>query len=661
MKTLLCFCFILLTSLVHSAEIPLNDFVRHGDYLDMKISPDGNHLLARARADGLVGLFFLDAKTMKIVGGVRPRENDSIHSAQWINNERVVFQYAEKHSDFDTPMATGELYAVNIDGSKSEMLFGYRAGQSSGGSRMEKRKSTRATPYIISSLEGDDDNILIIEHPWSLKQNVLYDLRENKPVISKLNIYNGRKRKVETLSHPDATVLATSNGNVNFMSWSDNQNKVFSAYRKNADSDWVDLKTAFGTEQTFIPLTINQTSDKVYLKGRSGEQRFANVYELDLATGKLTEIFSDLDMDLISWSFDPVSNQPIMAYSHPNKTKYHYPNSDTPKIKLHKMLVEAFDNQTVIVTSQSEDGQFLLVHVQSDINPGEFYIFDTKAMNARFLWANRSWLDPRQMQPKQPFKFTTSDQVEVKGYLTMPQSEDSSKKPPMVVMIHGGPHGPFDRWEFDSEVQLLANRGYAVLQVNFRGSGGYGKVFEEMGYRQWGGKMIADINEATQFIIEQDKVDGNRICAYGASYGGYAALMSVIRAPDLYQCTIGYVGIYNLHYMYSESDTMQYIGGEAAIEKYIGRDTAQLNEFSPINHVDKIKAEVMLIHGDKDARVPVINANKMHTALEAQGKKVPYLNFGKSGHGVYDEEGRKELYQALLDFLDVNIGNAATN
>ncbi|MFT4790385.1 MAG: dipeptidyl aminopeptidase/acylaminoacyl peptidase, partial [Paraglaciecola sp.] len=651
MKSLLCLGLILLTNLAYSEDIPLKDFVRHGDYLDMKISPDGKHLLARAQSEGKVGLFFLDVQTMKIVGGVRPKDNDAIHSAQWINNERVVFQYAEKHSYLDKPIATRELYATNIDGSKSDILFGYHAGQKNRGSRIKKREDTQATPYIISPLEGDDEHILIIEHPWTIQNNKWYDLRLKMPIISKLNIYTGRKRKVETLGYPGATVLATTQGNINFMTWHDDQHQVFSAYRKDADSAWVDFKTAFGTDQTLIPLAINQTSDKVYLKGQSGAKALANIYELDLATGKLTEVFTDMETDLISWSFDPDNHQPIIAYSQPGKTKYHYAKSGGSTVKLHKMLVQAFANQTVMISSQSDNGELLLVHVSSDINPGEFYIFNTKTMDARFLWANRSWLDPREMHPTQPFKFISSDNVEIRGYLTLAETNNSNQKPPMVVMIHGGPHGPFDQWVFNSEVQLLASRGYAVLQVNFRGSGGYGKVFEEKGYREWGGKMIADINEATQLTIDAGKVDANRVCAYGASYGGYAALMTVVRAPDLYQCTIGYVGIYNLHYVYSQSDTMKYMGGKALIEKYIGRDNEQLNEFSPINHVNEIKAQVMLIHGDKDTRVPVINANKMHIALQAQGNKVPYLNFANSGHGVYDAKGRRQLYLGLLDFL----------
>jgi dipeptidyl aminopeptidase/acylaminoacyl peptidase len=226
----------------------------------------------------------------------------------------------------------------------------------------------------------------------------------------------------------------------------------------------------------------------------------------------------------------------------------------------------------------------------------------------------------------------------------------------MVVMIHGGPHGVRDYWEFDGEVQLFASRGYAVLQVNYRGSGGYGDKFEKAGYLQWGGKMIQDIIDGTRHVVETYSIDENRMCLYGASYGGYAALMTAVRAPNTYKCTIGYVGLYDLNYFYTESDVMDLMGGEAYLNKVIGTDKQQLNEYSPVNHADKIKANVMLIHGEKDSRVPVINAEAMLKRLQSKGKKVPYLNFSNSGHGVYDEQGRDTLYKGVLEFLDKNMG-----
>jgi dipeptidyl aminopeptidase/acylaminoacyl peptidase len=256
------------------------------------------------------------------------------------------------------------------------------------------------------------------------------------------------------------------------------------------------------------------------------------------------------------------------------------------------------------------------------------------------------------MAKTQSIKFTTEDGLDIYSYLTLPVNIDETAKPPLVTMVHGGPHAPYyDIWGFDGMVQFLANRGYAVLQVNYRGSGGFGKAFEEAGFRQWGGKMIDDITDATQNVVDQGLVDGNRMCIYGASYGGYASLMSVVRQPDLFKCAIGYVGVYNLEYMYTDSDITMRDKGENYLEMVIGNDKAELAKFSPVHFADKIKANVFLIHGEKDARVSVRNSEEMRDALIKAGKQVPYLNFSNSGHGVYDEEGRRLLYSEIEKYL----------
>jgi pimeloyl-ACP methyl ester carboxylesterase len=635
-----------------SAEIPVANFVKHGDYLDMELSPDGKHISARVRVEGRVYLVILDTATMKVVGGISPKSSDEIHSATWINNERFVYQFREAVYYSDSPLATGELFASNIDGSKSDMLYGYRAGESELGSRIAKRKATTATPEIISTLADDDRQILIVEYPWTLNEGTYYDTRKKNSTISRLNIYSGLKRKVETLPFPGAEPFANENGQVRFVRWKNENNDIEFAYRENDEAQWTSLENK--QAKTHIPIGINKNGEKVYFSGTVSEAEFSTLFELDLKTGTYTQLFSDLKADVQRYTWDEELDKPVIGFTFPDKVAYTYAAGTSKIANLHKQLVGAFSGQKVTITSQSEG--LALVHVSSDVNPGEYYLFNTVTNNADFLWANRSWLDPAEMASKQPLKFSTGDGLEINGYITLPSNLAAGKKAPMVVMIHGGPHGVRDYWSFDGDVQLFANRGFAVLQINYRGSGGYGKKFDRSGYLQWGGKMIQDIIDGTQYAVKNFAVDENRMCLYGASYGGYAALMTAVRAPDTYKCTIGYVGIYDLNYAYAYSDTMKAMGGEAYLNKVIGINKQQLNEYSPVNHVDKIKAKVMLIHGERDSRVPVINAETMLQRFESIGKKVPYLNFSKSGHGVYDEEGRDTLYKGVLEFLDKNIG-----
>lgn len=652
MKYFFIILFIFSSNII-AEELPLESFTKHGDYLNMDLSPDGEHIAARIRIDGKVNLVVLNTKTMDMIGGVRPRNNDEIHSAVWVNNDRLIYQYAETFLGSDQPTPTGELYAINKDGTNAQLLFGYKAGEMSTGTRIKKRKDVAASGELLSRIESEPHKILIIEYPWSIEGNVFYDRRTRSPIISILDIRNGKRRQQETIPFPGAQAHATSEGEVLFVNWSDENNRAKAAYRANDEAEWIEMDDADGT---FIPIGLSKNGEKVYLRATVGPKELNAVFELDVATGEKTQIFTDLEADISFLNWDPLTDKPAVAFTFPNKVKYHYTSEKSKTATYHKALIDAFGGKELSIQSQSRDGKLMLVHVRSSINPGEYYLFNTETNGADFLWANRSWLDPRQMQAKQPISFQSSDGLTINGFITMPKATDAETTHPMVVMIHGGPHGVRDSIHFDSEVQLLANRGYAVLQVNFRGSGGFGDVFDRAGQRKWGTGMIRDINEGANYAIENFPINGDKVCTYGASYGGYAALMTTVREPDMYKCAIGYVGIYDLNYAYSESDVVGNLGGIAYLNDSIGTNKAELDEFSPVNHADKIKAEVMLIHGDKDARVPVINSEKMLEKLEAAGKKVPYLNFSKSGHGVYDEKGRLELYGALLEFLDKNIG-----
>ena len=491
-----------------------------------------------------------------------------------------------------------------------------------------------------------------------MRGNVYYDDRVKQPIISKLNIHTGRKRKIDTLPHGSSRALATKNGQVKFMTWTDENGDLHSAFRDNNDAPWTPLGEAFEQAQGLTPLGLSEDSKSLYLSGRYSEEGIHTLYSLDLQSGEYTRIFGDHKTDIESVILDG-NGMPAVGITYPDKSAYEYAAANSRIKTIHKKLTQAFEGQTVNIASTTQDRKMLLVHVSSDINPGEYYLFDSDSLNARFVWANSSWIDPRTLQPMHPIAVPTEDGETLHGYLTLPPAAGQSKsaKPPLVVLIHGGPHQPGTRdfWRYDAETQLLANRGFAVLRVNFRGSDGYGTRFERLGYREWGGAMIKDINDAVRWTASQGLVDSQRICAYGASYGGYAALMSVVRAPDLYRCTIGYVGVYDLQYMYSESDIPNSWGGRTYLKRVLGTDAQQLKEYSPIHHVNDIKAKVMLIHGSKDKRVPEINSEVLAEKLEQANNPAEYLQYAQAGHGVFNEENRQELYQGLLDFLNEHL------
>jgi dipeptidyl aminopeptidase/acylaminoacyl peptidase len=227
---------------------------------------------------------------------------------------------------------------------------------------------------------------------------------------------------------------------------------------------------------------------------------------------------------------------------------------------------------------------------------------------------------------------------------------------PLVVIPHGGPFGIYDVWGFDTDAQMLAAAGYAVLQPNFRGSGNHGRAFEQAGAGQWGKAMQDDVTDATRWAIEQGIADPKRICIHGASYGAYAALMGAAREPELYRCASGYIGVYDLPLMHTRGDVQKRRSGETYLREWIG-PAESLRGVSPVNLAGQIKAPVFLAAGGEDQRAPIAHTERMQKALQKAGVPVETLTFKTEGHGFYDPEHRKEYYARLLAFFDKHLGN----
>ncbi len=277
---------------------------------------------------------------------------------------------------------------------------------------------------------------------------------------------------------------------------------------------------------------------------------------------------------------------------------------------------------------------------------------------ADHLLSRRDWFDPEAMAPVRSFSFKARDGMTLYGYLTIPRN--AGKNLPMVVLPHGGPFFVADQWQFDTEPQMLAAAGYAVLQVNYRGSSGHGLAYERAGKREWGGKMQDDVTDATHWAIDQGIADAQRICIYGASYGGYAALMGVAKEPALYKCAAGYVGVYDLPMMFGKGDIPQAYSGKAYLHDWIG-NPSELGKLSPARLASQIKVPVFLAAGGQDERAPIAQSEGMEKALRAAGVPVETLYFRTEGHGFYEQAHQQEFYNKLLAFLDRNIGAAAGN
>jgi dipeptidyl aminopeptidase/acylaminoacyl peptidase len=358
----------------------------------------------------------------------------------------------------------------------------------------------------------------------------------------------------------------------------------------------------------------------------------------------------------VIWSFD--GSEPIGAAFGAGVPQIRFFDGTHPHAVLLRELQDAFPGEIARVTSASRDGRTALVTVTSDREPGRFYVLDTASGDLKLLARSRPWLDRESLSETRPVSLQARDGVTLHGYLTLPRSAGGAAAP-LVLFPHGGPFGVEDTWGFHEETQMLAARGYAVLRVNFRGSGGRGRDFMERGYRQWGGAMQDDLTDATRWAASQAGVDGARICAWGESYGGYAALMGAIREPELYRCVIGMAGPYDLPTMYRWGDTQRSTWGKGFLETTLGTDQTALLAHSPSRLADRLKAAVMIVQGGRDPRVSPQHAREMKAAMEAAGKPFEGYFPPNETHGFFADKSRREYYARVLDFLDRHLRSPA--
>ncbi len=641
---------LLTTAAALAAEpLPIEYFTRDDDFGQIKISPDGTYLAATAGGAEFSALVFIDLANAEIEGGARAREGDEITDFEWVSDTRAIYYYGERFGGHEYVSNTGEIFAVNKDGKRNTILYGYRANNQHTGSRLGRRESSTATGELLSVLDGDDKHILILERPWARQGSTLYLDRDAAARITLLDVYSGDTDYRGYVPLKMAEVIVDLNEQVRFAIGYDAGANLAVIWKPEVDAEWTQFGLPGFVNDTVIPRRFTADGSGVFFTGIAAGESLDALYRLDLASRQVERLYRHPYAEIGAVVTDLADNSVIGVRVYSERPEYHWIDAEDPAARLYRMLQRAFPGKAVQVTSVTDDGKLAVIFVYSDVSPGDYYLFNVENNHAEYLRAARSWVDPRLMRPKEPVTLTARDDLTLHGYLTRPRDGDGPF--PLIVLPHGGPHGIRDRWNFDWEVQLLANRGYAVLQVNYRGSGGYGIDFREAGYGEWGAAMQDDLTDATRWAIEQGITEAGTICIYGASYGGYAALMGAVREPELYRCVIGHAGVYDLELMFETGDVHRWDLGQAFLERYLGEDPELLRKRSPVYNAARIQAPVMLIHGKADWRADYEHAVRMREALEDAGKTVEWLALGGEGHGIYNQDTRREVYGRLLDFL----------
>lgn len=654
-----CLMFAALVSIVGGtraaakpATANVADFVRAPDFSQVSLSPDGEFIAALAPRRDTPGqnlLVIFSTRTAKPLRTIKAGGYQLIGSYAWVGDHRIIATLAMQLNGLDTPQPTGELYGIDADGRHAITLFGFRADPHTE-TGIGQRQASDAAARLIGTVPGDAAHVLIATSAFDSSRTDIVDS------IERLNVLTGATRRLGAAPAANAGLLSDHAGQVRAAWASDDFVAPKLWTRPDNASPWVLRNDPSVSGQTLIPLGFDRSNQKLYL--RATQQRGPDAIALlDMRTGQRTQVYQGAfaDAETLLPTADDADYYAIFTAD--GRKGLHYLDGGAREAAITKALAGNFPGRLAYLSSFSRDGKHALIREVSDRNPGDYYLLDVASQQAHFLFSSAARIDPRRMHAMQPISLAARDGLALHGYLTQPSEPDSgSTRPPMVVLVHGGPFGVSDAWRYDPEVQLFASRGYAVLQVNYRGSGGYGGRFEGLGYRQWGQAMETDVLDATHWAVAQGYADPARLCIYGASYGGYAAMEAVVQEPDLFACAIGYAGVYDMRVQLDHSDTQQRDAGRRFLEHTMGHDRAALLAHSPLAGVDRIRAKLLLIHGGKDPRVPFRNFQEFTRALDQAHKHYIALPEPDEGHGFFVEAHRIAAYRAMVDFLDDSIG-----
>ncbi|KFN46808.1 alpha/beta hydrolase family protein [Arenimonas metalli] len=620
-------CLLALLTLAGSTlaqPLPPEAFLAPGDIADLIISPDGEHYAATVPLEDRTALVVLRRSDMKRSGYAMFKAETHVIDVNWVNDRQLVYSDARRMGPLAAPRVSGRLYKMNADGSDAAPVVTELA-------------------FLHHTLRDDDEHVQVIRQSAG-----------GSPRLVKLNVSTG-KFVGEQVKHPleHGSYHSDNAGVVRFASGYKDYEIRSRQFQRDPDGEWreINVEEETGVQLYFRGFSADNKTAYLIIEQDDGPDGF---YAYDMATGERTLVARHARADVGHVLRSPLDGGVIGVVYYAGKPEVKWIAPEDPFAKSLARVMRAFPGSYVTPTSYTRDGRTGIYFVSSDINSGEYYRVDHQTGEASFVIAANERHDPNVMAPMRTFTFKSRDGVELEGFVTVPR--DAGGKPvPLVVMPHGGPKGVFDRWGFDAETQLLASRGYAVLQVNFRGSGNYGRAFRESGNGEWGAKMQDDVTDATRWAIEQGIAAPGRICLYGASYGAYAAMMGLVREPDLYACGIGNVGLYDLVKMYKERSATRY--GRDYFDTALG--DVDLGTISPARLADRIRDPVLLGAGSLDETTPLEQTRAMESGLKAADAEPQVAIYDLEAHGYYQMKNRLDWARRVLAFLDAHAGQPA--
>ncbi|WP_144391694.1 alpha/beta hydrolase family protein [Pleionea sediminis] len=626
---------------ISAKALSIEDFAKNYQYKQAVISPNGKRVAVTYDNGESTRIYFFALPSLKQLGnhGLGANVPGEIF---WVNNDRIVVKVLHNLVQYEEPKYLGELYAVDYDGDNGKFIFGFRAHDP--GKRHSRRKANenKAWAEIIDVLKDDDDHILISSAEW--------DNRGAYPEVMTLDVYRGKTHRIAKSPARRAAFYTDENGKLKLAHSIDSERNQ-TLFVKKEDGGWKEIDKVSMGESFSIASVVGES---FYAFNNAGGDTLG-LFKYQLSDGKRRLIYQDPELDLVREGvFSKNTREVIALKTYPDYPVYQLIYPDSKETQNFKFLAKTFLGYSISITSQSQNGEQWIVSVSGDTTPGTFVLFNTKTQEIRPILSMAKHLSPSELNVVEPFKFKSSDGLNIRGYITYPQ-KPKNEKVPMVVLVHGGPHGVRDIWGYNAEVQMLANQGFAVLQVNYRGSGGYGLSFKKAGYQNWGTLIQRDIYEAANWAIQQGRINKNQICIMGQSFGGYSAVQSLVKYPDFYQCAVASAGIYDLNMLDEEGSYADSYASRLVLREFVGTDEKQLKAHSPVYNAKNIKAPILLIHGVKDEIAPIEHAEALKEALDKSQKEFEWLVFDQEEHGLRSDEKRVKYYKRVAKFLNTHI------